>query len=48
MTNRNGKGRLNRGRDCDETAHSDRMSRRRGEGRYNPRGEERPRYRNRK
>jgi len=45
MTNRNGRGRLNRGENCDETARSDRMSRRRGEGRYNPRG--RPRYRNR-
>jgi len=45
MTNRNGRGRLNRGENCNETAHSDRMSRRRDEERHNPRG--RPRYRNR-
>jgi len=47
MSNRNGRGRLNRGENCNETARSDRNGRGRGDGRYNPRGEERPRYRNR-
>lgn len=52
MTNRNGRGRLNRGRSCDETARGDRIGRRsRGrhnDGKYNPRGELRPRYRREK
>jgi len=47
MPNKDGRGRLGRGKNCDSVAVSDRIRGRRngGNGRLNPRGELRPRYR---